>query len=224
MARKGDDTEDDAAAHDCILDIRTVDAHVTEVFLGPDWSRAHWLPATAIVPETRRAELLAAFEARMAAKQRLVSRISPAKTPSRLLSSLQLGTPTGAPPSARKRGHGPAGSPLSARAASDSERDCENIRPSPSRLNLPLETPLKRSKVLPTPSPASSPSPASRAASPALLAVHSDDDAPVADYVQLDEEFEPQPQQQPLLQSQPQSQLQSQPQDQPAPRSRCIIM
>lgn len=73
-----------------IFDIRTVDEKVTEVFIGVDWSRAHWLASELVEPAARLQELLADFEKKIAAKQKLISRISPARTPSRFLSSLAL--------------------------------------------------------------------------------------------------------------------------------------
>lgn len=73
-----------------IFDIRTVNEKVTEVFIGPDWSRAQWLSSELVEPPARLQELLADFEKKIAAKQKMISRISPARTPSRFLSSLAI--------------------------------------------------------------------------------------------------------------------------------------
>lgn len=70
-----------------IFDIRTVNEKVTEVFIGPDWSRAQWIESDKVENfET----LLADFEKKIAAKQKLINRISPARTPSRYISSLAI--------------------------------------------------------------------------------------------------------------------------------------
>jgi len=189
---------DHEAEPECIFDIRTVNEKVTEVFIGPNWTTSRWVSSDSIEPEARRLQLIAEFEEKIAAKQKLVSRISPAKTPSRLMSSLQLGTPIAAPLSARKRGHNRqyrtitsvTESPLSVHSASDFEADCENIHPSPTRINLPIETPLKKPKMQMLVSEIFPPlTAASNSAS--LLAVHSDDSSEGTDVVQLEENFEP---------------------------------
>lgn len=77
-------------ATETIFDIRTVNEKVTEVFIGPDWSKAQWLAPESIEPQSRFQELLADFEKKISAKQTMISRISPARTPSRLLSNLTL--------------------------------------------------------------------------------------------------------------------------------------
>jgi len=107
-----------------IFDIRTVDEKVTEVFIGPDWSRAHWLASELVEPPARLQELLADFEKKIAAKQKMISRISPSRTPSRFLSSLALN-------SAVKRRNAGAGD---SEASSQDENE-QNIG-----------TPLKKSK------------------------------------------------------------------------------
>lgn len=73
-----------------IFDIRTVNEKVTEVFLGPDWSRAQWIASESVQPESRFETLLTDFEKRIAAKQKMISRISPARTPYRFISNLTI--------------------------------------------------------------------------------------------------------------------------------------
>jgi hypothetical protein len=63
---------------------------VTEVFIGPDWSRAHWVSSESVKPESRFESLLSDFEKKIAAKQKMISRISPARTPSRYISNLAI--------------------------------------------------------------------------------------------------------------------------------------
>lgn len=77
---------------EAIFDIRTVNEKVTEVFIGADWSRAQWTASETIKPIERFEGLLADFEKKIAAKQKMISRISPARTPSRFISSLSLNT------------------------------------------------------------------------------------------------------------------------------------
>ena len=74
-----------------IFDIRSVNEKVTEVFIGPDWSRAKWTSPDAVEGLEG---LLEEFEAKIAAKQKMISRISPARTPSRFLSNLALNSST----------------------------------------------------------------------------------------------------------------------------------
>lgn len=73
-----------------IFDIRTVNEKVTEVFIGPDWSRAQWVSSESVEPESRLETLLSDFEKKIAAKQKMISRISPARTPSRYISNLTI--------------------------------------------------------------------------------------------------------------------------------------
>lgn len=70
-----------------IFDIRSVNEKVTEVFIGPDWSRAQWTHSEGVEGLEG---LLEEFESKIAAKQKMISRISPARTPSRFLSNLAL--------------------------------------------------------------------------------------------------------------------------------------
>ena len=78
------------ASEDTIFDIRTVNEKVTEVFIGHDWSRAQWLSSESVKPESRLETLLSDFEKKIAVKQKLIARISPARTPSRYISNLAL--------------------------------------------------------------------------------------------------------------------------------------
>lgn len=73
-----------------IFDIRTVNEKVTEVFIGPDWSRAQWISSESVKPESHFETLLSDFEKKIAAKQKMISRISPARTPSRFISNLAI--------------------------------------------------------------------------------------------------------------------------------------
>lgn len=70
-----------------IYDIRSVNEKVTEVFIGADWSSAQW-QSVDTVPNFE--ILMAAFEEKIASKQKLISRVSPARTPSRFISSLAI--------------------------------------------------------------------------------------------------------------------------------------
>ena len=70
-----------------IFDIRTINEKVTEVFIGPDWPRAQWMSSENV---DRFETLLSDFEKKIAVKQKLISRISPARTPSRYMSSLTI--------------------------------------------------------------------------------------------------------------------------------------
>lgn len=73
-----------------IFDIRTINEKVTEVFIGTNWSSAQWTSSENVQPLSRFEILLADFEKKISAKQRLISRISPARTPSRFISSLAI--------------------------------------------------------------------------------------------------------------------------------------
>lgn len=76
-----------AIINNTIFDIRSVNEKVTQVFIGPDWSRAQWIESDKVEHfET----LLADFEKKIAAKQKMINRISPARTPSRYISSLAI--------------------------------------------------------------------------------------------------------------------------------------
>lgn len=70
-----------------IFDIRSLNEKVTEVFIGSDWSSAQWMPSGS-VPNFE--ALLSEFETKIAAKQRMINRVSPARTPSRFISSLSI--------------------------------------------------------------------------------------------------------------------------------------
>lgn len=80
--------------NETIFDIRTVNEKVTEVFIGPDWSRAQWISSESVKPVSRFEALLSDFEAKIAAKQKMISRISPARTPSRFISNLAINSAT----------------------------------------------------------------------------------------------------------------------------------
>lgn len=77
----------EAQANVTIFDIRSVNEKVTEVFIGSDWSCAQWM-SSSDVPNFE--ALLSDFENKIAAKQRMINRISPARTPSRFISSLSI--------------------------------------------------------------------------------------------------------------------------------------
>lgn len=79
-----------AVDSEAIFDIRTANDKVTEVFIGADWSRAQWTSSEDVKPAERLESLVADFEKKIAAKQKMISRISPARTPSRFISSLSL--------------------------------------------------------------------------------------------------------------------------------------
>ena len=70
-----------------IFDIRSVNEKVNEVFIGYDWSSAQWMSPENIANFE---VLLADFEKKIAAKQKMINRISPARTPSRFISSLAI--------------------------------------------------------------------------------------------------------------------------------------
>ena len=110
-----------------IFDIRSVNAKVTEVFYGPDWSQASWVRVEEIEPKERFERLLSDFERKMMQKQKLVARVSPARTPSHLIASMTLAS------TAKKR-----------RPASGSDSDSSSINSSPIR----HETPLKKTRTL----------------------------------------------------------------------------
>lgn len=88
-----------------IFDIRTANSLVTEVFIGPDWSRSEWKKSETILPVERFEVLLSEFEKKIKAKQLLISRISPSRvgvntstplcTPSRFISNLNLNSTVG---------------------------------------------------------------------------------------------------------------------------------
>ena len=73
-----------------IFDIRTVNEKVTEVFIGPDWSRSKWIQSENIKPKEHFDELLSDFEKKISAKQKMISKISPSRTPSRFISNLAI--------------------------------------------------------------------------------------------------------------------------------------
>ena len=79
-----------ATESETIFDIRTVNEKVTEVFIGPDWSRAQWISSESVQPTSRFESLLSDFEKKISAKQKMISRISPARTPSRFISNLAI--------------------------------------------------------------------------------------------------------------------------------------
>lgn len=133
-------------AEETVFDIRTANAQVTEVFIGHDWSRAQWMAAEAIQPETRRNALLGDFERRIANKHKLISRISPARTPSRFISALALGDGEATLTSTGKKRR--------TRVALSEPDEDEQENDDPAAIN----TPLKKSKTAGTRlAPASSP-------------------------------------------------------------------
>jgi len=108
-----------------IFDIRSVNAKVTEVFYGTEWSKAAWIRVEEVEPKEHFEHLLADFERKMQQKQKLVARVSPARTPSHLIASMTLAS------TAKKRRPG---------SASDSE---SSMNSSPIR----HETPLKKTRT-----------------------------------------------------------------------------
>ncbi len=110
-----------------IFDIRSVNTKVTEVFYGVDWSSAKWIRVEEIEPRELFESLLGDFERKMMQKQKLVARVSPARTPSHLIASMTLAS------TAKKR-----------RPVSGSDSDSSSLNSSPIR----HETPLKKSKTL----------------------------------------------------------------------------
>lgn len=119
--------EKDAVEKFAIFDIRSVNSKVTEVFYGMEWSNATWVRVEEIEPQDRFERLLDAFERKMQQKQKLVARVSPARTPSHLVAAMTLNS------TAKKR------RPVS--TGSDSE---SSISSSPIR----HETPLKKIRTL----------------------------------------------------------------------------
>lgn len=114
-----------------IFDIRSIDAQVTQVFLGADWSTATWVSVDSIEPESRRERLLADFDRRMQQKQKIVARVSPARTPSHLIASLTLAS------TAKKRRTG---------LNSDSDSSPTTTAKAASKQS-PMETPLKKTRT-----------------------------------------------------------------------------
>lgn len=116
-----------------IFDIRSVNAEVTQVFYGADWSTATWISVDSIEPESRRERLLADFDRRMQQKQKIVARVSPARTPSHLIASMTLAS------TAKKRRTG---------LNSDSDSSPTTKKATAAGKQSPMmETPLKKTRT-----------------------------------------------------------------------------